>query len=108
MEDDLASEPLQHLRGLVVRGATVDHDRLPELGGKVELRDVGEEGDEHEVLTGDYEGWEGRWAPSELAPGGELPKPRPLFKKLDPEAVVAEELARMRQRAGDDEPASAA
>ena len=51
------------------------------------------------MLTGDYEGWEGRWAPSELPPGRELPKPKPLFKKLDPEQVVAEELARMQERA---------
>jgi hypothetical protein len=51
------------------------------------------------VLTGDYEGWEGSWAPSALEPGRELPKPKPLFKKLDPGQVVAEELARMQERA---------
>jgi methionyl-tRNA synthetase len=69
------------------------------IAGPLELSQVGEEGDEHEVLTGDYEGLEGRWAPSELPPGRELPKPKPLFKKLDPEQVVAEELARMQERA---------
>jgi methionyl-tRNA synthetase len=69
------------------------------IAGPLELREVGEEGDEHEVLTGDYEGWEGSWAPSALEPGRELPKPKPLFKKLDPEQVVAEELARMQERA---------
>jgi methionyl-tRNA synthetase len=69
------------------------------IAGPLELRQVGEEGDEHEVLTGDYEALEGRWAPSELPPGRELPKPKPLFKKLDPEQVVAEELARMQERA---------
>jgi methionyl-tRNA synthetase len=74
------------------------------IAGALELRQVGEEGDEHEVLTGDYEGWEGSWAPSALEPGRELPKPKPLFKKLDPEQVVAEELERMKRRAGGDEP----
>jgi methionyl-tRNA synthetase len=69
------------------------------IAGPLELRDVGEEGDEHEVLTGEYEGWEGSWAPSTLEPGRELPKPKPLFRKLDPEQVVAEELARMQERA---------
>jgi methionyl-tRNA synthetase len=69
------------------------------IAGPLELREAGEEGDEHEVLTGDYESWAGRWAPSELPAGRALPKPRPLFKKLDPEVVVPEELERMRKRA---------
>ena len=43
------------------------------------------------------------WAPSELAPGQALQKPRPLFKKLDPDVVVADELARMQARAADSE-----
>ncbi len=78
------------------------------IAGALELREVGEKGDEHEVLTGDYESWEGSWAPSELPPGRELPKPTPLFKKLDPETVVADELERMRQRGAGDELAGAA
>ena len=69
------------------------------IAGPLELREVGEEGDEHEVLTGDYDSWEGSWAPSELPAGRALPKPRPLFKKLDADTVVAEELARMEKRA---------
>ncbi len=69
------------------------------IAGPLELREVGEEGDKHEVLTGDYASWEGTWAPSELPARRELPKPKPLFKKLDPEKVVAEELARMEERA---------
>ena len=36
-----------------------------------------------------------------------LEKPKPLFKKLDPEVVVPEELERMRKRSGEDEPPSA-
>jgi len=69
------------------------------IAGPLELREAGEEGDEHEVLTGDYESWAGSWAPSELPAGRALPKPHPLFKKLDPEVVVPEELERMRKRA---------
>ncbi len=66
------------------------------LAGPLEFREVEEEGGErHVVLTGDYSGWVGRWEPSALAPGQALREPRPLFKKLDPEQVVADELARM-------------
>ena len=66
------------------------------LAGPLEFRAVEEEnGKEHMVLTGDYEGWTGRWKPSELPPGQALRQPTPLFTKLDAEQVVAEELARM-------------
>jgi methionyl-tRNA synthetase len=54
-----------------------------------EVREVGEEGDRHIVLTGDYPSAD-RWKPSELAPGTPLPVPEALFKRLDP---VAEEEA---------------
>ena len=64
------------------------------LAGPLEFRDVGEPGDAHTVLTGNYEAWVGRWAASELAPGQTLAEPRPLFKKLDP-GIAEEELARM-------------
>ena len=36
----------------------------------------------------------GQWTRSEVEIGRELPKPKPLFKKLD-EAVVEEELSRL-------------
>ena len=52
------------------------------------------------VLTGDYETWVGRWEPSALPAGRALPEPRPLFRKLDPVQVVADELERMRQAGG--------
>jgi methionyl-tRNA synthetase len=79
------------------------------LAGPLAERDVTEEdGETHIVLTGDYETWVGEWKPSELPPGQALPKPRPLFKKLDPETVVPEELERMRHRSGEDEPAPTA
>jgi methionyl-tRNA synthetase len=53
-----------------------------------EVREVGEDGDRHIVLTGDYAA-EDRWKASELAPGTQLPVPEALFKRLDP--VVEEE-----------------
>ena len=67
-----------------------------DLAGPLELRTVREDGgSEHVVLTGRYDRWVGRWSPSELPPGQALPEPKPLFRKLDPETVVAEELERM-------------
>ena len=69
------------------------------LAGPLAVRDVDEDGDAHTVLTGDYASWVGRWDPSELRPGQELREPRPLFRKLDPEQVVAEELERMERAA---------
>ena len=70
------------------------------LAGPLELREVEEEGGElHTVLTGDYASWSGGWEPSELPVGQVLREPRPLFKKLDPEAVVTAEVARMERAA---------
>jgi len=66
------------------------------LAGPLEFREVADEdGSTHEILTGDYGSWVGRWEPSQLPPGQPLLEPRPLFRKLDPEQVVAEELERM-------------
>jgi methionyl-tRNA synthetase len=63
------------------------------IAGPLELRSVEEvDGSAHEILTGDYAGWVGSWAPSELPPGQTLREPRPLFRKLDAEAVLAAEL----------------
>ena len=65
------------------------------LAGPLEFREVTEDGGRtHEVLTGDYASWVGRWEPSALRPGQPLAEPRPLFRKLD-ESVVEEELRRM-------------
>jgi methionyl-tRNA synthetase len=61
------------------------------LAGPLEFREVAEDdGSTHEILTGDYASWVGRWAPSDLQPGQALQEPRPLFKKLPPETVDAE------------------
>jgi methionyl-tRNA synthetase len=66
------------------------------LAGPIDER-VREEqgGPAHAVLTGDYVSWVGRWEPGSLPPGQTLREPRPLFRKLDPERVVADELGRM-------------
>jgi methionyl-tRNA synthetase len=67
------------------------------IAGPLEFQTVREEDDaEHQVLTGDYADWVGRWAPSELPVGQRLTEPRPLFRKLDLEQVLRDEL-------GDDE-----
>jgi methionyl-tRNA synthetase len=66
------------------------------IAGELEIRTVEEDdGRRHEVLTGSYDGWTGRWEPSALPPGQKLREPGPLFAKLDAEQVVADELARM-------------
>jgi methionyl-tRNA synthetase len=63
------------------------------IAGPLEIRSVAEEdGSTHNILTGDYASWAGTWAPSELPPGQALDEPRPLFRKLDAEAVLAAEL----------------
>jgi methionyl-tRNA synthetase len=68
------------------------------LAGPLEFREEREDdGSTHEVLTGDYDRWVGRWVPSELAPGQKLREPRQLYRKLDP-SVVDEELRRMEER----------
>ena len=69
------------------------------LAGPLEFHEVDEDGETHTVLTGRYDAWVGRWEPSSLPPGQSLREPRPLFRKLDPEKVVAEELARMEEAA---------
>jgi methionyl-tRNA synthetase len=66
------------------------------LAGPLEIREATEpDGSSHAVLTGDYATWVGAWEPSALAPGQSLLEPEPLFEKLDPVAVVAEELGRL-------------
>jgi methionyl-tRNA synthetase len=63
------------------------------IAGPLEFQTVREEdGSEHEVLTGDYSSWVGRWEPSELPPGQQLLEPRPLFRKLELEQVLRDEL----------------
>jgi methionyl-tRNA synthetase len=70
------------------------------LAGELRFEQV-QEGDApaYTVLTGDYEASAGAWKPTELPPGRPLREPKPLFAKLDPEQVVAEELERMERAA---------
>jgi methionyl-tRNA synthetase len=65
------------------------------IAGPLAFETVAEDGAEHMVLTGDYATWSGRWEPSALPAGQALRNPAPLFAKLDPEQVVADELGRM-------------
>lgn len=71
-----------------------------DITGKLEFVEHGEEGDSHLVLTGDYEALRGRWQASRLPVSQKLLEPKPLFRKLDAEVVVAEELQRMEEEAG--------
>jgi methionyl-tRNA synthetase len=73
------------------------------IAGSLELREVGDGDDVHQVLTGDYDSWVGKWEPSHLPPGQVLAKPRPLFKKLDADEVVQAELERMKNRASEND-----
>jgi methionyl-tRNA synthetase len=70
------------------------------IAGPLRFEEIEEKGGPpHVVLTGDYQTWAGRWEPTELAAGQVLREPRPLYAKLDPEKVVADELARMQRDA---------
>jgi len=70
------------------------------IAGPIEMEEREDpDGSSHFVLTGDYESWVGSWEPGALPPGQELREPQHLFRKLDPEQVVADELARMRRDA---------
>jgi methionyl-tRNA synthetase len=63
------------------------------IAGPLEFHEVTEEdGRTHEVLTGSYGEWVGRWEPSQLPAGQRLREPRPLFAKLDLDEVLAREL----------------
>jgi methionyl-tRNA synthetase len=73
-----------------------------DIRGKIEFVEHPEEGDSHLVLTGNYESLRGRWRVSELPVGQKLLEPKPLFRKLDPELVVTEELHRMEEAARDE------
>src|SRR5918994_1080977 len=70
------------------------------IAGPLRFEEVEEEGEApHVVLTGDYDTWSGSWEPTELPAGQPLREPRPLYVKLDPERVVADELERMQRAA---------
>jgi methionyl-tRNA synthetase len=66
-----------------------------QLFGEGHIETFEEETRAHEALTYDATGAVGRWEPERLPPGQALGKPAPLFKKLDAEQVVKQELARL-------------
>lgn len=73
-----------------------------QLSGRVVSRDeVEEDGSAHAVLSGNYGAATGRWEPSQLPAGQRLQQPRPLYRKLDADEVVAGELERMERAAAD-------
>ena len=70
------------------------------IAGPLEFREVEEDGDDAQILTGDYAGWVGSWAPSELPAGQKLREPRaalPQARRRD----AADELARLGIRDSD-------
>ena len=70
------------------------------IAGPLEFREESEDDVPHTVLAGDYEEWVGSWEPSELPVGQALREPSPLFAKLDADALVELEFARMVDEAG--------
>ena len=67
-----------------------------QIAGPLEFKEVTEEdGGSHRVLTGDYASWCGGWEAPELPEGQKLREPKVIFRKLDPDQVVDDELKRM-------------
>ncbi len=75
------------------------HDLLGEEGtlfGQQEIKEFSETERSHEAITYDGSAAVGRWQRNPIPPGRKLPKPEPLFTKLD-EQVAADELRRLGQ-----------
>jgi methionyl-tRNA synthetase len=73
------------------------HELLGEEGdlfGKQVVKEYAESSRSHTTLTYDGATAVGQWSRSEIPVGRNLPKPQPLFKKLD-QSVVEDELARL-------------
>jgi methionyl-tRNA synthetase len=73
---------------------------MPEI---VEVEDL-DGGPGYPVLMGDYSS-QGHWESVPIVPGTPIPAPTPIFTKLDAEAVVSDELARLAAEAGLEEKA---
>jgi methionyl-tRNA synthetase len=78
-----------------VMGGTGTVSPMPEIR---EVEDL-DGGPGYPVLMGDYSS-QGRWESVPIVPGTTINAPTPVFTKLDPEAVVRDELARLEQKAG--------
>jgi methionyl-tRNA synthetase len=73
------------------------HEMLGETGtlfGAQKVETYQETNRRHVALTYDAAGAVGSWTRGEIPVGRQLPKPKPLFKKLD-DSVVADEFARL-------------
>ncbi len=73
------------------------HELLGEEGnlfGQQVVNEYAESSRSHTALTYDGETAVGQWSRSEIPIGRTLPKPQPLFKKLD-QSIVEDELARL-------------
>ena len=73
------------------------HELLGEAGqifGTLQVETFQESKGEHQALTYHPAGAIGKWQPNGIEPGRVLPKPTPLFKKLDPSVAITE-LARL-------------
>jgi methionyl-tRNA synthetase len=64
------------------------------LFGEQHIATYEEDTRQHQALIYDGSKATGAWQPSQLAPGQELRKPKPLYRKLDPD-VVEEERSRL-------------
>ncbi len=60
------------------------------LFGTLEIREFQEARGAHEALCYDPRDAMGRWCASELPPGQGLPRPQPLFTRLEPEIIAGE------------------
>jgi methionyl-tRNA synthetase len=67
------------------------------LFGRSRVETIHEDDWEHAALVYDATEASGRWAPSALEPGRQLPASAPLFRKLEPE-VAEDEVRRLREQ----------
>jgi methionyl-tRNA synthetase len=77
-----------------VMGGTGVVSPMPEIR---EVEDL-DGGPAYPVLMGDYSGFPA-WVSVPVVPGTPIPAPSPVFTKLDADAVVRDELARMQETA---------
>ena len=65
-----------------------------DLCGQQKVLEYQENSHKHRVLSYEWTAEQDLWRPSDLQPGTPLARPKPLFRKLEPE-IVEEELARL-------------
>nr|MBN1229362.1 methionine--tRNA ligase [Anaerolineae bacterium] len=97
-----ALQAINHLKILLAPFLPFTSQRLHEMlgfGGQIfgdqMIAIYEEESSSHEALIYDGTKAIGRWVPETLPPGQRLGKPVPLFKKLDVDKVIEDEIARL-------------